>query len=329
VSVWMLLAGGALLALAVGDIVVTTISTATAGGPIATRLGRAGWRLAHLATRRPGSRLLASAGPIIMVTTIVVWLALLWAGWTLVFSADTSAVVDSMSREPADWSERAYFAGFTTFTLGTGDYVPVAAPWQLLSVVASISGLALATAAITYLVPVVTAATERDTQAAAIAGLGDGAHDIVRRAYHRGSTAFLEPILVGLVDSLLLTAERHLAYPILHYFHPRSPQVELRVQLPALDDALTLLEHGLDASVERPHPAALGGVRVAVAQLVERAPAVAAPAPPPLDLAPLRAAGVPVVDDATFARRLAALGEHRGRVASFAAESKWHFDVSR
>lgn len=220
--------------------------------------------------------------------------------------------------------ERAYFVGFTSFTLGIGDYVPAAGPWQLATVCATISGLALTTAAITYLIPVVSAVTERSVQAATIAGLGSGPHGIVVNAYRGGSLRFLEPVFGQLAQELRRTAERQLSYPLLQYFHPGSSQTELRVQLASLDDALVLIEHGLGSEVVRPHPVAMASLRSAIAQLVERAvPAPASRPPPPLQLQPLREAGLPVVDETSFAERCERVVEHRARVAGYAAESKW------
>lgn len=322
VSILVLLAGLVTIGLTAWDAVATTLSNTTAAGPLTGRLTQWGWRVAHRLARRPTSPILAAAGPLLLVATLGIWLLLLWAGWTLVFSADATAVVSSATGEPADWSQRAYFAGFTTFTLGVGDYIPVSAPWQLATVVATVSGLALTTAGITYVIPVVSAATERSAQAANIAGLGDTAQDIVLSAYHDESVRFLEPALRQLTPALLLTAERHLAYPVLHYFHPRSPRVELRVQLAILDDALTLVESGLADEVQRPHPAAISGLRAAISHLLDRAD-VAEVAPRPLRLQPLRDAGLPVTAEATFAGRTEELAEHRGRVAAYAAESKW------
>ena len=318
-----LIVGFSLLGVAAYDAVVTTISTTSAGGPLTSRVGHGYWRVAHRLARGPTSHLLTAAGPAVLVITIGIWLLLLWLGWTLVFAADPSAVVASATHEPATWVERDYFAGFIAFTLGVGDYVPVGAPWQLLSVVATISGLGLTTAAITYLVPVVTAATQRGQQAATIAALGGDAYAIVRSAYHDGSVRYLEPVLLSTTDQLLLTAERYLTYPILHYFHPRSPETELRLQLAALSDALTLVEHGLAESVGRPHPASISGVRAAIDQLLDRAQITSTSDPTPLHLAPLREAGLEVVEEEIFARRIASSADQRGRLASYAAESKW------
>lgn len=95
--------------------------------------------------------------------TLGTWLLLLWAGWTLVFSASPEAVLQDPEGVPADGWARAYFAGFSVFTLGVGDYVPNGPVWQLLTVVAVVSGLALTTMAITYLVSCTTSTAPNPT----------------------------------------------------------------------------------------------------------------------------------------------------------------------
>jgi hypothetical protein len=131
----------------------------------------------------------------------------------------------------------------------------------------------------------------------------------------------------ALSDSILESAERHLSYPVLHYFHSAERHVDLRTQAYLLDEAVTLLQHGVTDDV-RPHAAVLEGIRHAIVQLVERAtdepPDVTPPATPALDA--LRQAGVPTVDDDTFEGRIADLSDHRRRVAHFADESLWAAD---
>lgn len=323
VSVWMLPLGVALIGLVTFDGAITILWTTKAGGPLTTAIGRCWWRVTRRLANDPASRLLTSAGPLILAATIVVWLLLLWTGWTLVFAADPSAVVSSETRVPAGFLERAYFAGFAIFTLGMGDYAPVGAPWQLLTVIATVGGLAATTGAITYIIPVVTAAIQSSQQASSINALGGRAHCIVLNAYDNGSVRYLEPVLIQLTDGLLLTAQRHLAFPILDFFHPSTPQTDLRAQLTVLDDALMLVQHGLDEQlVVLPHPAAIDGARTAISQLVDRAQTNVDAAPLPLDLAPLRGS-IPTVDDATFQRRMSGFHDHRRRVARYGAESGW------
>jgi hypothetical protein len=324
-DVWMLVLGLAVLAVTVYDAVTTVAVPWAGGGRVTSRLVRGWWRVAHRLARRPDSLLLASAGTVVLLGTIVVWLVLVWIGWTLVFASDPGAVVSDPTGIPADLVGRAYFAGFTVFTLGVGDLVPVGSPWRLLTVVASASGLALTTAAITYLTPVLTAVVERRKQAATIAALGRSPEEVVLRAYHDGSLRLLEPLLVQLVGDLGLTAERHLAYPVLHAFHARDPARDLRGRLVDLDDALILVGHGLDGDrIELPHPALVAAAQRTVDQLVEQGMQRRAWAEPRrLALTTLAAAGLPVVSPDSFDRRVGELGDRRARLAAYAADSAW------
>jgi hypothetical protein len=319
--------GALMVGLAVFDALSTTLVVSSAAGPLTSRIGRLWWRLVHRLARRPDSRWLTSAGPVIAVLTLASWLLLLWGGWTLVFSAASDAVLDDTVGVAADGWARAYFAGFSVFTLGVGDYVPNGAVWQLLTVVAVISGLALTTMSITYLVPVVTAVTQRRQQASTIAGLGTSPHELVLNGWHQRGWGYLEQRLAQLADAISLTAERHRAYPILHYYHSAAPDQELRAQLPVLDDAVTLLQLGVR---DGPHPAVLTEVRRAVELLIERAGVPASDkAPPPLTLTPLHPGGLSLVDDDAFAERLTELEEHRQRLYDFAAETRWQPEGAR
>lgn len=324
-GLWMAVLGAGVLAFAVYDALATTVATDRGGGPLTARLGDGWARLVRGAVAQPRSRLLASLGSTVVLLTLGTWLALLWLGWTLVFSADTAAVVSSAGSDPADWWARVYFAGFTVFTLGVGDYVPGGAGWQLLTVVATVSGLGLTTLAITYLVPVVSAVNQRRAYADLIAGLGAGPGQIVVAAWDHGAFGYFEQLLAQLTPGLLLTSKRHLTYPVLDYFHPSAPQHDLRVQVPLLDDALHIIELGVDAPEAHPSMAAVHTARWAIRQLIERGSEGHAEgsSPPSPSLEPLRRAGISVVDDATFDTRLAAFGQHRRAVAAFSAESKW------
>lgn len=324
-SVWMAVAGGALLVAAFYDALSTTLVTTTAAGPLTARIAAVLWSLARRLARGPRSALMGLTGPVILMMTIGVWLLMLWGGWTLIFAAGPDAVVSASTGEAADWWARVYFAAFTTFTLGVGDYIPNGAPWQLLTSLAVISGLVLTTMAITYLVPVVTAVTVRRTQANSIAGLGATPEGIVVAGWRHGSFQFIEDQLPRVAEGIILTAERHLSYPILHFFHSTARHEDFRTQLFNLDEAVTILQHAIPEQVQ-PHPAALATVRHATTQVMRHVPASAPPAgePTPTGLERLRQAGIPTVDDETFGQRLEVVSEHRRHLVAFAEESLWH-----
>ena len=159
------------------DALWTTVAAA-GGGPLTTRLARGLWSGALRAHRRSGSHgLLAAMGTVILMSAIVSWITLLWAGYLLVFSAGDAAVVHASTGAPAGFWERVYFTGYTLSTLGMGDFVPQGSAWRVVTALASLSSLFLVTLSITYLVPVLSAVAAKRQIAALIADIGHGARD--------------------------------------------------------------------------------------------------------------------------------------------------------
>lgn len=328
-TVLLLVLGVATLAVVAHDAISTTLSMSAAAGPLTSRLGAGWWSLARRLASRPSSPIMVTAGPVVVLLTIGCWLALLWAGWTLIFTADPAAVVSSTTGAPASGWSRIYYTGFTVFTLGVGDYIPTGQPWEVLTAVAVMSGLGLTTLAITYLVPVVSAVIASRVQANTIAGMGATPQDIVITGLRDHPFPYFDHRLQTLSDSILETAERHLAYPVLHYFHSAERHVDLRVQAYALSEAVTLLQHGI-APDDRPHPAVMESVQHAISELLGRAtdgtPDTEPPPAPPA-LGPLQDAGLPTVDSDTFYTAVGGTTDHRRRLAHFANESLWPVDA--
>jgi hypothetical protein len=273
--------GAAVVAVALYDVLKTTLS-AQGGAPLTSALSAGVWGLlgrgpAHSLTRR-------AAGGTILALVPVAWTLLLWTGWTLVFASAEGAVVDASSQTPADLPARVYFVGFTLFTLGNGDYVPAGPTWRVLTAVASFTGLFLVTLAITYLLPVVQAVAEKRSLAGRIHSLGATGAQVASQAGGPGSS--LERQLEGIASDLTLHAERHLVYPVLHYFESDEARTALAPRLAALSDGLLLLRHGLPEA-DRPDPTALGSVEGALDHYLATvrgslvSPSEDAPPPPP------------------------------------------------
>lgn len=317
--------GGLLIALALVDALVTTLAAATPAGPVTARMAR---RLSGAARQVAGrvSWARTGVGPVVLLVTVATWIGMLWAGWWLVLLADDGAVVHASDGAPASAWSRLYFAAYTLFTLGNGEFLPATDPWRVTTGVATVLGLALVTTAITYLVPVVTAVTDRHTQAERIAGLGDSAQEILVRAWGANGFDELAQQVQDLAGSIALTSQRHLAYPVLHFFHGRDRAAAFAVNVAALDEAVTMLETAV-IEARRPHPLHLRAWRHAVHRLLEVIEGdFGGPAdvpPPDPDLGPLRDAGIPLLPDADVADGIAALETHRRRLHGFVAESGW------
>ncbi len=296
------------------DIIWSTLSLG-GGGPVTRRLGAGLWRLSGGA---------AFAGPLILAATAAAWVGLLWFGWTLVFTGAPLAVIESSTRQAADHWDRLFYAGYTVATLGLGDFIPQGALWQVLTVLAAFTGLVLITLGVTYYGGVLSAVAEEQQFAALIAALGEAPTAIVANAWNGRAFEGLDAVFVQLAPLVTLHAQRHLAYPVIHYFRPTDAEVAIAVQTARLGEALVLLRYFV-AEEARPAPAALGLLYRSLETLLHTLhPAfIGAPdeAPPLPDISRLRAAGIPLAEGASAppeahaARRLMLGFVHESRFA--------------
>lgn len=299
-TVALVTGGLALVAVALVDLAWTTVAAGSGAGPVTGRFAAQLWRVAlALHRRRPSHALLSFAGVAVLFAVLALWITLVLAGWALVFNATDGAVRGSETREPADFLARLYFAGYTVFTLGNGDYVPGDGVWQLATVVAVGTGLILVTLAITYLVPVASAVALRRQLASYVASLGSTPQEIVTRGWNGSSFSGLSQHLVSLTALLHTSRQQHLAYPVLHYFHSQDQQSAAAPNIANLSHALDVLRHGI-AEHARPDDAVVEPLDTAVGSFLEtlRGTHIQPEKPVPLpDLAPLRDAGLPVMSD--------------------------------
>lgn len=228
---------GVVLLLAVGyDLAVTTLAPSSGAGPIARRSGSWLWRLAHTGAPAPTSRRLRFLGTFVLATTLTTWLVMLVSGWWLLLIASD---VRTTQGTVASSVERLAFSMTTVSSLGPGYLVPADTPARLVVAAASITGLGLLTLAVTYTLPVATAVTDRRTQAIKISAMGQSASSIADRLRDSDSG---QDRVASIADGIQHLAQRHLAYPILHFFHETSRRTAFAPNVAALDEALGLLE---------------------------------------------------------------------------------------
>jgi hypothetical protein len=275
------------------DVIRTTLSAAGAGA-LTDAVGRSIWRISGRA---------AWAGPVVLLSTAVLWVVGLWAGWTLVFLSAPEAVVRASTGASADAWGRLYFAGYTVVTLGLGDVVPGGPLWRVLTVGAAASGLVLLTLGVTYYGSVLSAVVEKQQLAEQIDGLGCSPADMVCGTWDGNGFSGLD-VLLGQIGSGIVQLDRyHYAYPVVHFFREGDPSAALSVQLARLNDALHIWE-SVVVPHARPAPATLVSTRSAMIALIGTLRSLVDPAddvPPLPDLASLVASGIPHVDaSATF-----------------------------
>ena len=302
------------------DVAATVLGVSRGAGPVSGRMSFWLWRgMRRLAAGRPQHRLLASAGTTITVSTMLLWFLVAWAGWALILG---SATTDT-------FGERLLEAG--TILLGGlgGDNTGMADGWRVVSLIATAHGLFLASLTIAYLIPVVAAVTEKRQLAGHISTLGVTPPEIVTRAWNGKGFGHLEMLLINLVPEISLLAQRHMAYPLVHYFHSAVRYRAAAPTVAALDEALAMIELGVQRDV-RPDMVAVRTARAAIGELLETLEndfLHAAETPPPVpELACLVDAGIPTVPQEEFAAAMEEESYRRALLLAMVEHDGWCWD---
>lgn len=214
-------AGAAIVAVALRD-VFHTLFHPGGEGSLSRRVLRGIWRAFHA---RPGRGALTLAGPVGFVAVIVVWTTLLIVGFGLVYwpQLDGSFTVVSNLERSANtgFLDSVYFSGVTLATLGYGDIAPATTASRIVAIVEGVVGLALLTAAVSWLLSIYSALQRRRTLAGVVSAVSAGG---------RPTEQMLEQLAVSLQSVRADFVQHSAAY----YFHARDRTLVLPAVLPAL-----------------------------------------------------------------------------------------------
>lgn len=327
-SVVLVLVGTALVVLALVDLAITALPVAARGGPVSAMLANALWKLPPRRSERGDHhKALQAASFCIVVVVLGAWVVLLWGGWSLVFMGGEGAVVEASSGQPAGGWARVYYAGFSTFSLGTGDYRPEGAPWQLASILSVLTGLSVVTLAVTYVLGVVSAETHKRQVASTIAAMGASPQAVLRRGWDGESLRALDPHLRAVSAELSQLAQQHFAYPVLHYLHSSDVQTSVPPNVARLGEVVRIVrtdlpDAGVPALTLQTTDAAISSL-LATRRHVDVGPSE--DTPPQSDLESLREAGLPVPQDEQ-ARRGDSDVERRKRLLGLVRTDGWRWD---
>lgn len=257
----------ALFAALVWDVFITVLSSKGAG-PFSVRWYRLVWRvLLRLHARRPIHGVLALAGPFMLLASIVLWYVMLALALWLALAAVHGSVVDSRSGDPVGLLQLLYFVNTTTSSLGYGDTVPARFPWTLVSTLATLVGTIIITLSLSYVLSVLNAAIERRKLARGIFGLGATPPQLIANASLHAGRDSLKVHVLALASQIDHQALRHLAYPVVKYFHSAEPGLSLARALVQLSDACFLL--GLMPGDRRPPQGLLHVVEGSIENFVQ------------------------------------------------------------
>lgn len=276
--------GLCILLVVVVDIFKTVIYI-NGGGPLATFVAGIIWNTFYRLGGKSGkSPILNLAGSIILLSLVFMWIFLIWIGYSLIYLADANSVIDNATHEPADIIGNIYFVGYTLTSLGNGDYSPGSNTWKIVSNLMGLNTMIFISLGISYLLPVLQAVIDKRTLAAYITTLGSTPNEIIRKGYNGKNFEMLYQRFSNLESLLLKHGERHLAYPILHYFHNNNKAHSLSLSLAVLDEVMTIQEvYKIDKTEKAYHWDVLRGALENFYNRLDGRFIISADAPPPFD----------------------------------------------
>ncbi|MFP4070516.1 MAG: potassium channel family protein [Desulfovibrionales bacterium] len=330
-NVLFLVLGVVLLALAVIDLLWTTLWVDGGAGPLSSRVSTWLWHILQKVSGRR-SRALSLAGPLMLVTSLCMWVVLLWAGWTFCFAGGDVSLIDARDNEPVTWPGRIYFVAFTMFTMGNGDFYPKDGFWQIVTGLTTANGMLVVTLAISYVLSVLSAVSQKRSFASGVTGLGMQSISFVEKGWDGNDFHSLELPLSSLALQLDRLADQHKTYPILHYYHSEKSDTASAIAVAVFDDALTILNFGVPEK-RRPSKAVLTSARSSVESYLQTLNSAFIKPAPDTPIAPnlerLRSKGIPTLDDAAFDEILARLENRRRKLLGMVRADAWSWPLEK
>jgi len=324
----LLITGILITCIATYDIIYT-IFAPDGTSNISSRISSAVWKFFLLANRLTGSKkILSAAGIMVIVCIVSFWVSAVWIGNVLIFSSAPEAVVKSSNGANANLLERVYYTGYVLSTLGNGDFKAGTEVWEIYTAVLSFFGLMLLSIVVTYIVPVVSALTQRQSMSIYLSSLGRSPQNILTNYWNGDSFTKLDAKLENLVKDIAHHGQLHLSYPVLHYFHNDKKLTSLLIQVVILDEAVTLLRYYV-AENKRPSHHSLEQIRIALTSYLESLRATLrinkASSAPQLNIEELVRAGIPVTKPT--AEEEDELNKRRAFLKGCIQNSSWTWDV--
>ena len=229
---------------------LSTILLMNGGGFLSNFISKGIWKILYvLSGKKARSSLLSKAGLIIIVGLFSSWIFFIWMGFSLIYLSDPDSVIDTSTEGITNAVGKIYFVGYTISSLGNGDLKSGSDSWRIFSNVMSIYGTFFITLSISYLIPVLDAVIKKRALSGYIYQLGKTPSEILKNGWNGKDFSILYSHFSNLYTMILQHSERHLAYPILHYFHSSKAKYSAPLTFTILDEAISIQKTlGIDNS---------------------------------------------------------------------------------
>src|SRR5918993_137152 len=242
-----------LMLVVLADVFLTVLYARMGTSILSERLGRALWLAFRRAAKLAPShrdRVLAYAGPVIVITVLAVWVVLLMLGAALVIHPHLgTAVTSSSGPTKSDFMTAFYAAGNSITLVGSGNFSPQTAGLKAFYIFNSFVGMTMISLTLTYLMQIYNALQRRNTLALAVheaSGETGDAADLIGAVGPQGNFSNGYTHLAQLATEARAVKEAHHFYPVLVYFRFNEPYYTLSRLTTVMLDAATLIKSGLD-----------------------------------------------------------------------------------
>ncbi|MGB3468623.1 MAG: potassium channel family protein [Cyclobacteriaceae bacterium] len=234
--------GLCIVVLTILDILYTVLAPNGAGylaGKITFYIWRISLKIAGYDHR---SKLLCNVGPYMLLLIVQIWVLLIWVGNAIIIYSDPHSLYNSTQQQyQEDFISNLYFSGYVLSAMGHGDYSPSNGWWKAYTAFISFTGVVFITLAISYLLPVIQAVTDKRTLSLRISSFGNSPEDILKKNWKNDHFEYLVKELKDLKPAIFSLAQQHMAYPIIHYFHSKDRNESAPINIATVDETLTIL----------------------------------------------------------------------------------------
>lgn len=306
----------------------TSIWVDGTSAPITSRVTTWIWKVFRLIIPSRKHKLLSLAGPIILATTVVMWIFFIWLGWTLIFYSNESSLYIPNDPAVMGFEDVSWYVSYTMFTVGNGDFLPSEGLWQIMSGLVAFTGMAMVTLSITYILQVISAVNNKRAFSSEVTGIGKTPEAFVIKQWTGENFGAIELQLSSLSSQLAKLNEQHLSFPILHYYHAARVEKSMDVAVAILDDALNIIKLGMDQK-NSPPETIVSSARQSVDSFLTTIhmafikPAKDSPRIP--ELKRVKNQGVPVVEDSEFERKIEKEEKRRKLLLGLINNGSWRW----
>lgn len=239
----MTAAGIAMIAATLIDLLLTVLHP-TRSGPLSRLAMTATWagcRAIGSWSRIEG--VMSYGGPLVMLSQLITWVLGLWLGFALLYAGylDRLGASPELQFGELDIIDALYLSGVALTTVGFGDLVAETDGLRLLTVLEAASGLAVITAAISYLLSVYPLVSQIRAAARQVAPAQRGDEEAAELIVFGGDSR-----LVALERDLIELDESTQRFPVLYYFHSKDPTASLAGGIRGASLVVMQLRFGLD-----------------------------------------------------------------------------------